>query len=881
MGNMGSPVLFLDEDGRIAGLNTWAETFFGHRSEVLLGEDFVDTLIYEPARERIREILFFIAGAKTWKGLTPLFRKGEKATSYYSSFSALEGPATAEAAYMVVVLDFNFSDEEGGLSHRIRTMLERSEELSQTGSWTWDRHTNFAHWSDQMMRIFGLEPGDAVPFKKEFRSRIHPDDLSAYLEARESGSEAGEYSARFRFYRFGDNELRYFAVSAQIIKDAEGEEVEHFGHCQDITPMIEQQEALEEANRRAALAEDFSNTGSYEWNLKTDKVYWSPQVYRIYGLDPDRDPVRSVEDIVPLIHPEDLSRWREEMKASIKAGSTHQMELRICRPNGEIVWIQTRGNYVQDEEGKPERLIGMVRNITRAKAAEMQLVQERERLGLAIEGSGAGVWDFFPANAHSGEPLAGDLIIDQALRNEFGIEEVEPVEVHRIMIDRIHPQDMEVLEEELQRAVANPGERIEVTFRARNVAENWRFIRIIGLASQLDGASEVRITGLWWDVTEERNRQERLQEEQRLQALGTLAGGVAHDFNNILQGILGASEVGSRRSDNEKVKAAFSDIQQSCDRAARVVRQILAFSRKMNSQFEALDFGDLFRETLPLIRAILPKNVDLDYEVRPGLPRIRGDRSYLQQVLLNLVTNGMKAMEPDGGWLKISLIQQDDPELEAGVLLSVTDTGIGIAKEDRAHIFEPYFSRFERVDGAGLGLATVDGIVKVHKGRITVESEPGEGSTFRLFIPALSAMEANPAVGTENGSGGSAGENPSRRILILDDEAILIRPLQAALEDNGYRVSSAQHPMEAMELLNGGDESFDLLISDLTMAQMTDLQLTRQLREKGMKIPVLVLSNEDAAVSGADLDELRPIAFEAKPFRFETLEKRIDDLIRA
>ncbi|MEJ5357623.1 MAG: ATP-binding protein [Desulfobacterales bacterium] len=369
----------------------------------------------------------------------------------------------------------------------------------------------------------------------------------------------------------------------------------------------------------------------------------------------------------------------------------------------------------------------------------------------------------------------------------------------------------------------------------------------------------------------------QMQQVLKLQAIGTLAGGIAHDFNNILFPILGFAEIAmddippghpARRSLEEILKAA--------NRAKDLVQQILTFSRRNGRERKPMRVPQVVREALALLRASIPKTIEIACALDDSCRPILGDPTQIHQVVVNLCTNAYQAMQETGGRLEVRLeeteIDYEQTRRHIGTRmgphlhLSVRDTGVGMEPSVLARIFEPYYTTKDPGKGTGLGLSVIHGIVKHHGGFITVESAPGRGSTFHVYLPALDeadiAPETEPALPPQSGS---------ERILLVDDEPQVLDIERQLVERLGYQVTACADPAEALRRLRQGCRDFDLLITDMTMPQMTGDRLAQLAWEIRPDLPVILCTGYNEMMSEEKAHALGIRRFLLKPVDSEEL----------
>jgi PAS domain S-box-containing protein len=361
-----------------------------------------------------------------------------------------------------------------------------------------------------------------------------------------------------------------------------------------------------------------------------------------------------------------------------------------------------------------------------------------------------------------------------------------------------------------------------------------------------------------------RELEEQLRQSQKLEAIGTLAGGIAHDLNNHLMALLGYAEVGAiEGAAQEAVRDAFREVTHAGQRAAGLVRKILQFSRRQPQAVGEVNLTALTRETLVLLRSTLPSTVQLDADLGEQAMFVRGDAPQLQQVLVNLCTNASHAMHNQPGTLRVRLRPLPAEAGESGefVELSVRDEGEGMSDEVRSRIFEPFFTTKSPAEGTGLGLAVVHGIVRDHAGRILVESERGAGTTMRVRLPALDPV--TPARSAPESVSEPAVQ--ALRILLVDDEEPVCRVMALQLTRRGHQVTTFTDPAGAWSTFESNPGAFDLVVTDLTMPTMTGLDLASRVRTLSGEMPILMITGNPTALEPEAVTALRIHAVLHKP----------------
>lgn len=441
----------------------------------------------------------------------------------------------------------------------------------------------------------------------------------------------------------------------------------------------------------------------------------------------------------------------------------------------------------------------------------------------------------------------------------------------------IHPEDAAGVVESLQRALAQPGVPTTVEFRFHHRDGSWRRLESLGRSIRSEsGPLTIAVNSR--DVTEHRRLEEHLRQAQKMEAIGHLAGGVAHDFNNILAVILMQTDLMRMEEGlSTPMQEGLRQLRSAAERGANLTRQLLLFGRKQVLHSRVLDLNDVVSNLGKMLQRLIGEDVKLELHLHSEPLLLHADAGMLDQVLLNLAVNARDAM-PAGGRLRIqtSLVDLDAerlrslPELPAGryASLLVSDSGSGISPDVLPHIFEPFFTTKGPGKGTGLGLATVFGIVKQHHGGIQVRSEAGRGSSFELYLPLLAAEEANAQPAAQQ----AARRGGSETILLVEDDPAVRRLAREMLERHGYRVVEASSGAEALSLMPGLLEAVALLLTDMVMPEgVGGKELARHLLAIKPGLKVVYMSGYSAEMAGRELALPKGEHFIQKPFTSESL----------
>lgn len=530
-------------------------------------------------------------------------------------------------------------------------------------------------------------------------------------------------------------------------------------------------------------------------------------------------------------------------------------------------------------QGRRARVV-LCQDITQRRHAEESLLKNQQRTQFALSAGGIGIWDW--------EAKTGRAHWSETLERIHGLEPFSFGGTMPAFMERIHPQDRSAIQTEIDRAIAEQRDAV-FEYRAPLPDGTTRFIACRGRFFRNDGGEVTSAIGIASDVTERRQLEAQLNQAQKMEAIGQLAGGIAHDFNNLLTAILGYSELlAPVVKGNERHRKDLEQIRKAAGRATKLTSQLLAFSRRQILQPAVIDLNGLVSDVASLLDRLIGEDIELSLDLDPSLGRTKADPGQIEQVIVNLAVNARDAM-PSGGTLSIQTanIDVDDQFFrrhgftnESGatrfVVLSVSDTGTGIDPAVLKHIFEPFFTTKPKGKGTGLGLATVYGIVKQSGGSIWVYSEPGQGTTFKMYMPRTDQpVEADIAAAPRTPLTGS------ETILLVEDEEAVRLLSRALLERQGYRVLEAGDAEEATRVAGAEPGAIDLLVTDVVMPGLSGPELFQRLSPVRPSMRVLYLSGytDEAIVKRGVLKPGTP--FLQKPFTATALSIKVRELLDA
>jgi len=545
----------------------------------------------------------------------------------------------------------------------------------------------------------------------------------------------------------------------------------------------------------------------------------------------------------------------------------------FLRKDGVSIPVESRLAHVQDGQQTSPALIFIVRDITQRKQAEDEIHRANDYFASILKTSPDAV---FVANNEGIIVAANESVYDV-----YGYRPDEFIGNHVTIVAVVN-------EEALARSFAMM-EKLNDEGIVRNVACEHR--RKDGTVIQVeashallknpDGTASGSISSTR-DVTQRKRFEEELRQSQKMEAMGTLAGGIAHDFNNILAAIIGYTELSRDIAADDQVRRNLDQVLQAADRARNLVKQILTFSRKAEPERKPILAHVAVRDALKLIRATVPKTVEIQTDIADLPHVIVGDATEVHQVVMNLCTNSVHAMHERGGVLRVSLAAADiSPAATAAfndiapgryVRLSVSDTGTGIRPEIIGRIFDPFFTTKSVNKGTGMGLAVVHGIVKSYGGEILIDSTPGRGAVFTVLFPCFDDQApSDEAAARQDIARGS------ERILLVEDEELIIACMQAQLASLGYRVTARQDAREALAEFQNNSDGFDLIITDQTMPHLSGDQFASAVLEIKPGMPIILCTGFSETIDEPSAKAMGVQGFVMKPVGIQEMS----DAIRA
>lgn len=1001
-------IVSTDEKQRIIFFNSAAEEMFGYTADEVIGQDH--NMLIPPRFHDIhpQHMDRFGATGHTHRAMgnfETLWGRRANGEEFPLEVSISQVKIEGNRFFTAIIRDITRRKRAEQALEEMQEMLSQTETIAQIGSWKWDLATQDLTWSAEMYKLFGLDPtNDALNLSQIIQERIHPDDRAAVEQSNASARE--RYQPIPLEYRvvLPDGTERVVWAEGRIVCDESGQPTELVGYVQNITERKQVEEALRASEERyhstlnnmlegcqiigfdwrylyvndsvarhgrRTVAELLGKTmmevypgientelfaildrcmtgrtphvmenkfeydeGAYAWfDLSIQPV---PEGLSILSIDitKRKEAVealhRSEERFSKAFHlsPAALSLTREdgtildvnesyeqltgysrdelldhdatklglftsEQRADLRqklraAGNRlRKAEITIRNKAGELRHVLYSVETIEIE-GQPSALT-LALDITQRKQMEMALREMTTNMAVAQGMTHSGSWQI--QLSPTLEFLEPHIWSDECYRI-FGLEPGSVPITTELFYSHVHPDDL-----------ARVKGVIDQLFQTQDEVEyEYRLIRLDGTVRTvidrvmlvLDDETNrpLKVVGIVQDITEHKEAADKqatleaqLRQAQKMESIGRLAGGVAHDFNNQLAVIKLYSDL--MRNDMNKhdpLLPKLEQIRRAVDRSADLTRQLLAFSRKQILKPVVLNVNELVTNLEKMLGRLIGDDVILSTNLQPDLWSVMADAGQLEQVIMNVVINARDAL-PTGGMITVETrnvyvdgqtisVRQDLP-VGSFVMLAITDTGIGMDEDTRRQIFEPFFTTKQPGKGTGLGLATVHGIVKQSGGAIYVYSEPGQGTTFKIYLP-VHWDEGGPH---ETSATSEVTETGQETILLVEDESALRELIQLTLAEIGYTVLDAQNGEEALAVAKAPPARIDLLLSDVVLPQMSGREIAEEITAVSPATRVLFMSGymDDAVMRHGVL--MADVNFISKPFSRRELTKKVRDVL--
>ena len=686
---------------------------------------------------------------------------------------------------------------------------------------------------------------------------------------------------------------RRFPIAGSItrIDEPSGGQAGFAASFRDVSDRARAEQALRESEERyRSLVESALDT-IFTADAGGRFLYVNNAAATTLGLVPEQVVGRTVDELFP---PHVAERYRSGVRRVIETGETIATE-ELSEVSGQPRWFSTIVQPMRDDAGQIVAAQAIVRDITVRKLAEERLTRSEERLKQAVQVADIGFFDH--------DHLKNERYWSPELRRIAGLQNDDTLPPHPSTdgsnsVLWIHPDDRANIVAAVRRAHAPQSDgfyAVEYRFIKPGGEVRWLKVRSqTFFQGEGDARHPVRTVGGAQDITDQKvaeadriRLQEQLTQAQKMESVGRLAGGVAHDFNNMLSVIHGHVELALHAAGpDDPVRSDLEEIRAAARRAADLTRQLLAFARRQVVAPRVLDLNAAVQGSLGMLRRLIGEDIEFIWTPSTEAGRVRIDPSQVDQVLTNLVANARDAIDGVGrvtvqtrGVVLSSAdcFGRDGVAPGAYAVIDVTDTGRGMDAGTVAHLFEPFFTTKPVGRGTGLGLATVYGIVKQNDGCIEVISELGRGTTVRIFLPSVQADVTGATTDMPAGLPQSGHET----VLLVEDESAVLRLSKIVLERFGYKVLTAGTPSEAIQLFQTHEGRVHLLVTDVVMPEMNGRELAIRLRETRPELKTLFVSGYSASALAPRgvLDE--GVHFLQKPFSLEDLASSVREALDA
>ena len=627
--------------------------------------------------------------------------------------------------------------------------------------------------------------------------------------------------------------------------------------------------SLKKSEEKLKESQRIAHVGSWSLDILNNQVVWSDELYKMHGFDPSLPPPPFTEH-QKLFTPESWDRLSAALTNTQNTGILYELELETVREDGSSGWMWVRGEAEKDSEGKIIGLWGAAQNITERKRNEGKLKLQSEIITRMSEGVSF---------------VGKDGIIiytNPEFEKMFGYDSGEMIGLHASILNAPTEKHPYEIAEEILKILYNKGVWSgEIQNLKKDRTSFWSAAKVTAIEHLEYGKSFVSvhtdISELKQAKSEKKKFEAKLQQAQKMESIGTLAGGIAHDFNNILSSVLGYTELalGGVEKGTE-LEDDLQEVRKAGMRAKDLVKQILTFARQSDEADMPIQINIIAKEVLKFIKSSIPSTIQINNKIYSD-SLIMGSSTQIHQVLMNLCTNAAQAMEEKGGMLEVSVNDTTIdkmfmiPNLIPGeyIEIKVSDTGMGIAPQNLHTIFEPYFTTKPVGEGTGMGLAVVHGIIEKYGGKISVNSTIGKGTCFTIYLPITKKRKVHMHAEKEELPHGN--EN----ILFVDDEAPIAKMGSKVLEQLGYSVTTRTSSVEALELFKSKPQAFNLVITDMTMPNMTGDQLATEMMNIRSDIPVILCTGYSKKLSEERASEIDIKALAYKPVVKADLAKTV------
>lgn len=841
----------INQEGRFLEVNdAWLRIHGYDSADEVIGKHYSITQLEGDSTDSFRHVAELLRSPDVLLGDYPHLRKdGSVGYHMYSAYPVVH-------TGKVVGVEWFINDTTERM--RALTALEKREELlrrtqflTHTGSWEWIVSSQTAIWTEETYRIHGLEPGklflDANAIQESLNCYL-PDDRPAIQELFQRCVEQGQsYDIELPFINVLGREMWVRTFAEPVIEY--GQVVRVVGFIMDLTERKKAEQVIIQSERdQKKLVQELQtilNTSPVGiCCLKNRKVIWANNAFdRTFGYQPGTTQLLDTLTFYP--DKDSYEQYAKKAYSIITQGGTYSEDILMKNKDGSLFWCNITGHAIATDNLQ-EGSIWIIQDINERKQVEEQMRTLTRHYQLATSSARLGIWDW---NINE-----NTMSWDDRMFELYGTTKETFSNNLETWMNCLHPDDKEKTIADCQAALQ--GEReFDTIFRVLHRDGAVRYLKANGLVIRGAEGTVERMIGVTIDISDLKQAEDaklkleqQLLQAQKMESIGTLAGGIAHDFNNILTAIVGYGNLALMMSaDTDKQRLYIQNMLDASERAVNLTKDLLLFSRKQASNKIPLNLNDIVTKVEKFLVKVISEDIEYKTSIYAEPLPVMADPHQLEQVLMNLATNAGHAM-PNGGLLKVTtdIVTTDGegaPMSGLGpsasyALMTVTDTGEGMDEATLQHIFEPFFTTKEVGKGTGLGLAVVYGIVKQHDGLIKVDSEPGKGSTFRIYLPLITPaiITAPPIEKNEVVAGGM------ETILLAEDDELVRNLTKTILTDHGYTVIEAVDGLDAVSKFSANSRNIDLLLFDMIMPHMNGIGAYNEIRKTSPAIKVIFQS---------------------------------------
>lgn len=858
LAHVSDAVIAIDNQDKILYLNKRAEEQYNINAGEFIGKSLEKVYEYRwlnPDDKQVAKKSLSING--WWQGENIHIKNNGEKIYVELSVSYLKNDRNEKIGLLALIRDITQRKQAEEKLRQTEALLQEAQRIAKIGSWSWDLTTDETWWSKEILRFTSRDRGNSTLNIEAINKFIYPGDRERVNKLVRNAIEQGiPYETEFRFIH-SDGTLGYAFSCGKIERDGNGKIVRFYGISKDISEYKQTEAAFRESESRFRTMADTAPV--MIWMAGCDKLcnYFNAKWLEFTG--------RSLEQEVGNgwiegVHPDDREKCFSIYDSAFDARQGFWIEYRLLDRNGFYRWILDKGTPRFNSDRSFAGYIGSCIDITERKQAEEKIIQQATLLDVTT--------DAILLRSLSGEIL----YCNKSAEKMYGwtAQEALGKPANELLYKEISQELSEALQE-ITRSGVWEGELKKITKQGRDiiVASRWTLVRD-------EAGNPKSILSVDTDITEKKQLESQFLRAQRLESLGTLASGIAHDLNNMLTPILAIAQLLplKLRDVDETSREMLTMLEANAKRGAQLVKQVLSFARGDEGKRTLVQVKYLLKDIEQFAKGTFPKSITIKRNLPQYLWTVSADATQLHQVLMNLVVNARDAMV-DGGTLTIEAQNKFvdrsyakmniDAKVGSYVVVTIGDTGIGISEQIIDRIFDPFFTTKEVGKGTGLGLSTVLSIIKNHGGFIEVSSQKSKGSQFKVYLPTIEG-NASPTAEYKQLPLGN-GE----LILVVDDEVGICEIIKTTLETYNFRVITAKDAIEAIALYVQHKNEINIVLMDMMMPSMDGATAIRTLQQINSQVKIIAMSGLASTEVLAEASGTSVQGFLAKPFSADEL----------